>query len=200
MDPAVEGPLARQVSFLLEADRLKGVLRQTLLLDRSRRENAAEHSWHLILMALVLREHAPEGLDLGTVLCMLAVHDLVEIDAGDTYLYDEAGGATKAAREAAAADRLFALLPPEQAGTLRGLWEAFEARESPEARFAAALDRLQPLLHNFHTGGATWRAHGIRRRQVEARIRQVAEGSPALGDLAARLIAEAAARGDLLPG
>jgi putative hydrolase of HD superfamily len=199
MDPAGDGALARQVHFLLEADRLKGVLRQTLLLDRSRRENSAEHSWHLALMALVLRAHAPDDLDLGAVLGMLAVHDLVEIDAGDTFLYDEAGAATKAEREAAAADRLFGLLPPEQARDLRALWEAFEARQSPEARFAAALDRLQPLLHNVHTGGASWRAHGIRRSQVEARARQIAEGSPALGDLAARLIAEAAARGDLLP-
>src|SRR6266516_4808345 len=155
-------PLDRQVGFLLEADRLKKVLRQSTLTDRSRRENSAEHSWHLALMALVLAEHAPPGTDLGKVIAMLVLHDLVEIDAGDLFQYAaQPQQARQAAAERAAADRLFPILPPPQAASLRALWDEFEERATAEAKFARALDRLQPMLINMVTEGGTWAAHDV---------------------------------------
>lgn len=189
--------LARQIAFILEIDRLKGVLRRTLLVDRSRRENSAEHSWHIALAAVLLAEHAAETVDLGRVVTMLLVHDLVEIDAGDTYVYDAGAALDKAAREERAAERLFGLLPPDQAAELRALWEEFEARATPEARFAAAVDRLQPILHNAATEGHTWRQHGVVRAQVEAVNRHIADGAPDLWKLVRRLLDEAVARGHL---
>ena len=138
-------PLDSQLRFVLEADRLKSVLRRSTLNDGSRRENSAEHSWHLALMALVLGEHAPPGSDLSKVSAMVVLHDLVEIDAGDLYVYaDEAAQRRQAVAERAAADRLFGLLPAEQGAALRALWDEFEQRITPEARFARALDRLHP--------------------------------------------------------
>ncbi len=187
-----------QLSFLLECDKLKGVVRQTLLPGAGRQENSAEHSWHLALMALLLAEHARDvGLDLLRVVKMALAHDLVEIDAGDTYIYDEAGRRGQAAREAAAADRLFALLPPDQGAELRGLWQEYQAGRSPEARFLEALDRLQPLLLNFHTQGAQWRKHGVTADRVIARNRVMAKGAPTLWAYAQRLIHEAVVRGYL---
>lgn len=188
--------LQKQVRFLLEIDKLKFVLRQTLLLDGQRRENDAEHSWHISLMSLLLAEYAavPE-LDRLRVLQMLLVHDLVEIDAGDTFCYDEAGNRDKAQREQAAAARLFALLPQDQGPWVRGLWEEFEARQTPEAKFAAALDRLQPLLHNHQTKGAAWCRHGVTYTQALARNRHIAEGSPRLWELARSLIEDGRTQG-----
>ena len=198
---AATSRLRAQLDFILEADRLKQVLRQSVLTDGSRRENDAEHSWHLALMAVVLAEYAPPGVNLGQALQMLVVHDLVEIDAGDSFIYDEAAQATKVEREQAAARRIFGLLPEGQARYFASLWEEFEARQSPEARFAAAMDRLEPLLLNFQTGGATWRPNGIRRGQVEAANRaSLAEGAPDLWAFAERLIGEAVARGYLGAG
>jgi putative hydrolase of HD superfamily len=195
MDP---DRLARQIKFLLEIDKLKGVLRQTWRLDQSRRENDAEHSWHLAIMAVLLAEYAgAPKLDLLRVVKMVLVHDLVEIDAGDTFIYDEIGARDKPEREARAADRLFAILPADQAAELRQLWEEFEARSSPEARYAAALDRLQPLLHNYHTQGRAWRTHGVTRDRVLAHNRQMAEGAPVLWEFARKLIFDAAAQGFL---
>lgn len=174
--------LDRQLVFILEIDRLKTVLRRTVLLDRSRRENSAEHSWHIALMAVLLEEHAAErGLELLRVVKMLLVHDLVEIDAGDTFVYDVAAQAGKLERERRAAERLFGLLPADQGTELRALWDEFEARTTPEARYAAALDRLQPLLHNLETEGHTWRQHGVHRDQVVERNRHLLdEGAPEL--------------------
>jgi putative hydrolase of HD superfamily len=189
--------LERQLAFLREIDRLKGVVRQTLLLDGSRRENSAEHSWHLAVMALVLAEYAAEPVDLGRVLAMLLVHDLVEVDAGDTFAYDPEAARDKAEREQTAARRLFGLLPPEQGDRLRGLWEEFESGRTPEARFAAALDRLQPLIHNYYTAGASWRRHGVTREQVLERTGAIASGSPALGAYARHLVDAAVAQGML---
>ena len=194
------GRLQQQLRFILEIDRLKQVFRQTYLLDGSRKENDAEHSWHLAVMAMLLAEHAAgDGIDVPRVMKMVLVHDLVEIDAGDTFCYDEAGNATKAAREQAAADRLFALLPADQGAEIRSLWEEFEARATPEARFAAALDRLQPLLHNLHTEGRAWREHGVTAEMVIARNRHIADGAPALWALVERLIRAAVAKGHLAP-
>lgn len=191
--------LARQLDFILEVDRLKSVLRRTLLTDRSRHENSAEHSWHIALMAVVLAEHADDAVDVARVVKMLLIHDVVEIDAGDTYVYDVAAAVGKAEREGRAAERLFGLLPADQAAEVRALWDEFERRETPEARFAAAVDRLQPLLHNFATEGQAWRHHGVTADRVESVNRHIAEGSESLWEHARRLIAEAVERGYLDP-
>ena len=173
-----DGRLAQQVAFLVEADRLKTIIRQTPLVDNSRRENSAEHSWHLALAAIVLAEHAPATLDLKRVLEMVVVHDLVEIDAGDTFAYDPTGHLDKEAREQAAADRLFSLLPADQASHLRANWEEFEARATLEARFANALDRFQALLQNMGAGGGSWRAHSVTRAQVMTRMAPIESTLP----------------------
>jgi putative hydrolase of HD superfamily len=192
--------LAQQVAFVRELDGLKSVLRQTLLLDGSRQENDAEHSWHLALFVLLLREHANEPeLDASRTLQMVLIHDLVELEVGDTYCYDDAGQKGRPARERAAAERLFGRLPADQGSSLRALWEEFEARRSPEARFAAALDRLQPLLQNYCTGGRMWRVHGVDAGRVEERNAHIAEGSTRLWEFAHALIRDAVARGDLAP-
>jgi len=192
--------LSAQLEFVLEIDRLKQVVRQTYLTDRSRRETDAEHSWHVAVMALVLGEYAAgPGVNLDRAVRLLLVHDLVEIDAGDTFVYDEAGRRDQAERERRAADRIFGLLPADQGATLRGLWEEYESRQTPEARFAGALDRFQPILHNVRTKGAAWQAHGIRRDQVVAQNRHMAEGAPALWRVAERLIDDAVAQGYLAP-
>ena len=193
----LEKRLKQQIRFLLEIDRLKSVLRRSLLIGFHRLENSAEHSWHLSVMALVLAEYAPQELDLLRVLKMLLVHDLVEIDAGDTYAYDAAGAKDKAEREQRAAQRIFGLLPDDQTQELRSLWEEFEGRATPEARFANALDRLMPLLHNYHTGGQSWRQHGVRRFQVEERCASIADGGEVLDQLARQIIGQAVARGYL---
>ena len=190
--------LERQIAFVREVDKLKRIKRQTLLMDASRQENDAEHSWHLALMAVVLSEYADGGnVDVARVIRMVLVHDLVEIDAGDTYCYDEAGNRDKAQRELAAADRLFNLLPPDQAAEIRSLWEEFEAARTPEARFANALDRLQPLMHNAFTRGAMWQRHGIVSSQVVARNRRIGDGAPDLWAFARELIEEAVRKGHL---
>lgn len=192
-------PLDSQVGFLLEADRLKTVLRQSTLTDRSRRENSAEHSWHLALMALVLAEHAPPGTDLGAVMAMVVLHDLVEIDAGDLSVYAaEADQARQERAERAAADRLFPILPVAQASALRALWDEFEERATAEAKFARALDRLQPMLINMVTGGGTW-THGITADRVLAKVALIEDGSPSLGAYARDMIASAVDRGILAP-
>jgi putative hydrolase of HD superfamily len=190
--------LARQIDFVLEIDKLKRVVRQTWHLDHSRKENDAEHSWHLAVMAVLLAEYAAEpGLDLARVVGMVLVHDLVEIDAGDTFVYDEAATRDKPEREQRAAERIFSMLPEDQAAEVRGLWEEFEARRTPEARYAAGLDRLQPLLHNYHTEGRTWREHGVTSADVLARNRHMAEGAPRLWQFAEGLIRDAVRRGYL---
>jgi putative hydrolase of HD superfamily len=188
----------RQVAFLLEVDKLKTVLRQTILTDCSRRENSAEHSWHIALSILVFSEYARErGLDLFRVMKILLVHDLVEIDAGDTYCYDAVGREDQSEREQKAAERIFGLLPPDQTGVFRQLWQEYEDKATPEAKFAHALDRFQPFLHNYVTQGKSWRQHGVRRHQVEGRMRPVEKGAPILWDYVAELIDDAVAKGYL---
>ena len=189
--------LDQQIGFILELDTLKSVLRRSYLLNNTRRENSAEHSWHLSVMALVLAEHANADIDQLRVLKMLLVHDIVEIDSGDTYIYDAAGNDTKAVREQKAAQRIFGLLPDNQKLELTQLWHEFEARETPEAKFAAALDRLMPLLHNYHTEGRSWREHGITKQQVLNFNRHIADGSQSLWKYAEALIDDAAAKGYL---
>jgi putative hydrolase of HD superfamily len=193
--PDLDERTAAQLAFLVEADRLKSVERANTLVDGSRQENSAEHSWHIALMALVLAERAEAPVDVGRVLAMCIVHDLVEIDAGDTPPWDTEGRATKAEREAAAADRLFALLPADQATTFRAWWDEFEAAETDEARLARAVDRLGSLVLNHASGGLLWRAHG--RTEAVARPRNEAIGRwvEGLGPLVAALLDDAATNG-----
>lgn len=178
----------QQMTFLVELDRMKNIYRQTLVLHEDRQENDAEHAWHLAMLALVLSEYADEPVDLKTVLETVLIHDIVEIDAGDTYAYDAAGNATKAEREQQAAKRLFGLLPKEQELHFRRLWEEFEAGSTPEARFCAALDRIQPLTLNYCKGGLSWQRHGIKRSQVQQRMASIGDSSAVLGDYASELI------------
>jgi putative hydrolase of HD superfamily len=164
------GDITDALAFFMEADLLKGVERQNRLADGSRRENTAEHSWHLGIAALVLAPFASEPVDLGKAVAMALVHDIVEIDAGDTFAYDDAeGAATKVAREEAAADRLFAMLPAATGTRFRELWDEYERGDTPEARFVMAVDRLAPMMLNLAEGASTWREHGITRSRVIAR-------------------------------
>lgn len=194
--------LDRQMRFVTEIGKLKGVVRQTVLAGQGldRPENSAEHSWHLAMMAVVLAEHAPPGTDLSRVTGMVLVHDLVEIDAGDLFLYaDDQQQAQQEIAERAAAERIFAILPPDQSSVLRHLWDDFNERESAEAKFARALDRLQPMLENLAAGGGTWRRHGITADQVLAKVKLIEEGSASLGSLARNLVRRAVAAGILAP-
>jgi len=200
MDTVVDADrLARQLAFLIECDRLKSVVRQTLNADARRQENSAEHSWAVCLFAMTLAEHSSVPIDVARVIRMLLVHDVVEIDAGDTFAYDTAGLADQHEREARAADRLFGLLPPDQAAEFRALWEEFEAQETPEARFAMTVDRLQPMLLNCLTEGAAWRRHGVTHAQVLQRNARMASGSVALWEHMRARLEDAVRRGFLSP-
>lgn len=200
MDNALSpaAPIAQQIEFIVECDRLKEIFRQTILTQSRRRENDAEHSWHLCLCVIVLAEHAnAPALDVLRVLKMVIVHDLVEIDAGDTFAYDTAGMAHQHEREAIAADRIFGLLPGEQAREFRALWDEFEAKETPEAKFATAVDRFQPMLLNVRTQGGAWKQHGITHDRVVARNQHVAAGSVELWNYADHMLQGAVAAGHL---
>ena len=170
--------LAQQIAFLVEADKLKSVIRRTPLVDVSRLENSAEHSWHLVLVIMVLREYGQPGVDWMRVMEMVAVHDLVEIDAGDVSAYDVDALAAKLVREQAAADRIFGLLPADQQEHFRQLWEEFEAQATPEARFANAVDRLQPLIQNAHSGGGSWCGQTLVRAQILRRMAPIETSLP----------------------
>jgi putative hydrolases of HD superfamily len=187
--------LDQQLSFVLEIDKLKTILRQTLLTDSSRRENSAEHSWHLAIMSFLLTEYAAAPVDVLRVVKMLLVHDLIEIDAGDTFAYDVAGNADRAEREQRCAERIFGMLPEEQGRELRALWEEFDAFKTPESKYANALDRLQPLLHNSRTEGGTWRIHSVARDQVYRRMEPIRTAMPELWPVVTRIIEDACARG-----
>ena len=186
--------LRRQLEFILEIDRLKSVLRQSYLIDNDRHENSAEHSWHLAVAAMVLAEHAKERIDVSKVIRLVLVHDLVEIDAGDTFIYDDAGNVGKAGREQKAANRLFGVLPEEQGQTFMALWREFEDRQTPDAKFAFALDRLMPILHNVFTQGRSWKEHGIRQEQALAKNRPLEDGSPVLWQAVESLITQTLAQ------
>ena len=189
--------LAQQLAFLVEADKLKTIIRRTPLTDVSRLENSAEHSWHLALAAITLADYAPPGTNLLRVLELVAVHDLVEIDAGDTFAYDADAQVhvSKAGRERAAADRVFGLLPADQTVRLRALWEEFEAQETVEARFANALDRFQALLQNAGAGGGSWRDYHVTRTQVMARMAPVQAAAPLLWPVVLDVVDQVCASG-----
>lgn len=169
--------LEKQIRFIVEIDKVKNIFRQTYLADAGRKENDAEHSWHIALMAYLLQEYAEKPVDVSKVMLMVLIHDLVEIDAGDTYAYDDAGTETKRAREEAAADRIFGLLPEDQGKYFRELWEEFEAYESPEGKYAHLLDNFQPLLLNDASGGLSWQEHQVRKSQIYKRNEKIEETS-----------------------
>jgi len=187
----------KQIQFILEIDKLKSIARRTYLMNAERHENTAEHSWHLAIMAILLAEHANETVDVARVVKMVLIHDVVEIDAGDTYYYDAVGLRDKAERERHAADRLFGMLPADQEKELRELWEEFEACQSADARFASALDRFIPQLHNYHTQGKSWSDHGITAERIIERNACMAEGSAKLWECAQALLDDAVAKGFL---
>jgi putative hydrolases of HD superfamily len=190
--------LEQQLAFAIEIDKLKEVLRQTRLLTNERRENSAEHSWHIALLAILLAEYASESVDVLHVVKMLLIHDLVEIDAGDTFAYSAEPRAEQALREGLAAQRIFGLLPADQQTEFLALWDEFEASLTAEARFANALDRFMPFLHNFHGNGGTWRLFDVRYEQVLERMDPVRTGSPMLWDVVQALLDRAVEQG-LLP-
>lgn len=174
--------LEQQMDFLREMDGLKKIVRQTYLKDGSRKENDAEHSWHLAMMALILNEYAQKNIDVLRVISMVLVHDVVELDAGDTYAYDSAANETKKEREITAAERIFHLLPEDQAVYLRNLWDEFEASETPESLFAHTLDNIQPTMLNDASGAKAWREHQVELSQVLKRNQRTGEGSKELWD------------------
>jgi len=191
--------LKGQLSFLIEADKMKSILRQTLLVDQSRRENDAEHSWHLALMAMTLAEYTPLKISLDRVIRMALVHDLVEIYAGDTFAYDTAGYQSKDKREKEAADKLFSLLPPEQGREYRALWEEFDAMQTPDALYASAIDRLQPVINNALTDGHTWVQHGVTVDKVYKRMDPVRNALPSLWEYVENVINENLKAGRIKP-
>lgn len=195
----LDADLADRLRFILEIDQLKSVLRQTLLADGSRQENSAEHSWHLAMTALALAPFADEPVDMERVVKILLVHDIVEIDAGDAFIYDADARAAAAAAEQEAADRVFAMLPDPQGSELRSAWDEYEARETPEAKFAYSCDRLQPLLLNLSIGGGSWKHHGINADQVKKVNGGIALGLKRVWEVAEAMLDEAVADGSLAP-
>ncbi len=189
--------LEKQVAFILEADKEKNIFRQTHLSGYGRRENDAEHAWHMALMIYLLREYANEEIDLAKAMTMALIHDIVEIDAGDTYAYDEAGLATQKEREEKAADRLFGMLPEDQARDLRGLFEEFESYATPEARFARSMDNFQPLLLIDANEGGDWKEHGVCRSRIMQRHRKTYLGSETIGRYAEEMIDGNVRKGNL---
>ncbi|MDH3454014.1 MAG: HD domain-containing protein [Desulfuromonadales bacterium] len=192
--------LEQQIAFIECLDQLKQVLRQNLVMDESRRENSAEHSWHAAIMVMILGEYAPQAMDQVRVQQMLLLHDVVEIVAGDTFCFDVEGNKDKDERERRAADQVFGLLPPDQDRELRALWDEFEAGLSVEARFANSLDRFQVLLQNVNTRGGTWRIHNIDKARVLQRMLPIKQGIPALWPVVEHYIEQACAQGVLRVG
>lgn len=189
--------LKQQIEFIKEVDKIKNIFRQTSIHDGSRYENDAEHSWHLAMMAMLLFEHAEAGIDLLKVMKMTIIHDIVEIDAGDTFCYDAKGNLDKLERENKAAERIFGILPEDQGIELKKLWIEFDEMKTPDAIFAASLDRLQPVLLNYLNKGGSWHEHNITSKQVIERNRHIAEGSPELWEFAQALIEDAVQNGYL---
>ncbi len=190
--------LEQQINFIMEVDQLKSIIRQNYLADGSRKEDDADHSWHLALMCVLLSEYANEKIDVLKTTTMVLIHDIVEIDAGDTYAYDTQGNTTKEEREIHAADRIFQYLPEDQAKELRALWNEFEEGKTPEAKFAAALDRIQPVLLNSASGGRSWREHQIKLSQLLKRNEKTHEGSEVLWEHVYQIIQKNVANKNLI--
>ena len=190
--------LKRQLDFALEIDKEKNILRQTHLSEHGRRENDAEHAWHMAIMAYLFREHSNESVDIAKVMLMCLIHDIVEIDAGDTYAYDAEGAKTKRAREVAAADRIFGMLPEDQGGYFRELWDEFEAYESDDAKFAHLLDNFQPLLLNHESNGKSWTEHHVKKSQIYKRNEKIKETSPEVWEWMKQIVEEHIALGHVI--
>ena len=191
--------LRKQMEFALEIDKEKNIFRQTHLSNHGRNENDAEHAWHMAIMAYLLREYSNEPIDIGKVMLMCLIHDIVEIDAGDTYAYDLEGQKTQKAREEAAKERIFSMLPEDQKSELSSLFDEFEAYETPEAKFAHAMDNLQPLMLNDSNDGADWREHRVHSSQVYGRQSKTRRGSQKLYELVDQLIQKNIKRGNIMP-
>ena len=193
----MEDRLKKQMDFIMEADKMKNIGRQTYISDASRKENDAEHSWSLAIMCMIMAEYANEKIDVLRTIEMVLVHDLIEIDAGDTYAYDSAANKTKRERELAAAERIFHILPEDQAEFVRGLWDEFEEGKTAESRFANTLDKVQPLTLNHITNGISWREHNVAAAQVLDRNKRTAKGSEVLWDYCKKIIDENIENGNL---
>lgn len=190
--------LERQIQFLIEIDKIKQVFRKTKLFDKSRFENDAEHAWHLALMAMVLGEYANEkNIDLSKVIKMVLIHDIVEIEAGDTIVYDTKLRTEAHEKESLAAERIFGILPEDQKKTFTALWKEFEERKSPEAKFAAAIDRFQPILQNKLTDYYTWKAHDISYTQLQDRNKHIQDGSKVIWEVVQQIFSEAKDKGEI---
>lgn len=189
--------LQKQLEFILEIDKEKNIFRQTHLSGHGRNENDAEHAWHMAIMAYLLQEYSNEKIDAARVMLMCLIHDVVEIDAGDTYAYDAEGLKTQKAREDAAKERLYSMLPEDQKEDLIAIFDEFEERKTPEARFTRALDNLQPLLLNNSNNGGDWKNHEVTAKQVYARQSRTREGSEKLFDVTDRILKENIAKGNL---
>lgn len=189
--------MEKQLAFSLEIDKVKNIFRQTHLSNNGRNENDAEHSWHMAIMAYLLREYANQEVDIAKVMLMCLIHDIVEIDAGDTYAYDAEGLQTQKAREDAAKERIFSILPEEQKKELMALFDEFEANETAESRFAHAMDNFQPLMLNNSNGGADWRAHGVTAEQVYQRQGKTKLGSEQLFEVTDQILQDNIRRGNL---
>ena len=187
----------KQLKFILEADKEKNILRQTHLSGHGRRENDAEHAWHMAIMIYLLKEYANEEIDVAKAMMMALIHDIVEIDAGDTYAYDTKGLETQKEREEKAAERIFGMLPEEQKTELKSLFEEFEAYETPEAKFARAMDNFQPLLLNDSNNGGDWKEHGVCRSQIMGRHKKTRLGSEEIGQYSEELIMENVKKGNI---
>ena len=190
--------MKQQIAFLMEIDKVKNIFRQTYLADGKRKENDAEHSWHLAIAAFLLKEYVAEDVDVMTVMIMVLIHDLVEIDAGDTYAYDAEGAKTKRAREVAAADRIFGMLPEDQGGYFRELWDEFEAYESDDAKFAHLLDNFQPLHLNHESNGKSWTEHHVKKSQIYKRNEKIEETSPEVWEWMKQIVEEHIALGHVI--
>ena len=189
--------LQKQLDFILEIDKEKNIFRQTHLSGHGRNENDAEHAWHMAIMAYLLQEYSNEKIDVARVMLMCLIHDVVEIDAGDTYAYDEEGLKTQKAREEAAKERLYSMLPEDQKAELVAIFDEFEERKTPEAKFARALDNLQPLLLNHSNGGGDWKNHNVTAEQVYGRQSRTREGSEKLFEVTDQILKENIAKGNL---
>ena len=190
--------LQKQIAFIKEIDKVKSIFRQTYLADGTRKENDAEHSWHIALMAVLLKEYVSEDVDVAKVMTMVLIHDLVEIDAGDTYAYDSEGAKSKREREVKAADRIFGILTEDQGMYFRELWEEFEAYETPDAKYAHLLDNFQPLMLNDASGGRSWNEHGVHKSQIYKRNEKVQETSEEIWNTIQEVVESHIAKGNII--
>lgn len=191
----MDSRIMKDIEFIVELDRMKTILRQTSLITEDRREDDAQHSWHIAVMAMVLSDYANEEINVNRVIKMLLIHDLVELYAGDTFCYDEEGNKDKRQRELEAAEKIFGMLEPGKAAEFRGLWDEFEEMETPEALFAASMDRLQPMLNNYYNGGGTWRKRGVPQSDIYKRISPVKDSSDELWKFVEHMLEDAYDRG-----